>query len=167
VLTGLPRSIRDLFTLRAGAAFDQLSVDRVRVILKWTTVLLLLGHGALGALSGKELLTSQYASIGLPADTTMIVGWFEIALAVAVAIRPIAGLLLFISAWKIATESLFIVSGAPVWELVERGGSYAAPLALAVLVSESYVSNAARALFGTALRGVERIASGPRLERSI
>ncbi|HEX7879730.1 MAG TPA: hypothetical protein VF720_09990 [Candidatus Eisenbacteria bacterium] len=28
------------------------------------------------------------------------------------------------------SESLFLTAGAPVWEFVERGGSYAAPLAL-------------------------------------
>ena len=45
------------------------------------------------------------------------------------------GVLLFVCAWKLATESLFIVAGAPVWEIVERAGSYAAPLALAALRS--------------------------------
>jgi hypothetical protein len=158
VLTGLPTSIRNLFTRRDGKAFAESSVERVRVILKWTTVLLLLGHGALGALSGKELLTSQYASIGLPGSTTMMLGWFEIALAVAVAIRPISGLLLFIAAWKLGTESLFVVTGAPIWEVVERAGSYAAPLALAVLMSKSYISNVARGLFGAARGAIERVA---------
>ena len=63
-------------------------------------------------------------------------GWFEIGLAMAVAIRPAAGLLVFVAAWKLATESLFIVAGAPIWEFVERAGSYAAPLALGVLLAE-------------------------------
>ncbi len=100
--------------------------------LKWTTVLLLAGHGALGVM-GKAMLTNHYTAIGLPASATPIVGWFELALAAAVAIRPMAGLLVFVVGWKLATESLFLFAGAPVWELIERAGSYAAPLALAVL----------------------------------
>src|SRR5690606_10576275 len=103
---------------------------------KWTTVLLLLGHGALGAITNKAMLTSHYAAIGLPADTTVLLGWFEIALAVAIAIRPWAGLLVFACAWKLATEFLFIAAGDPIWEFVERFGSYTAPLALALLMIE-------------------------------
>jgi hypothetical protein len=61
-------------------------------------------------------------------------------LAVVVLLRPATGLLLFIAAWKIATESLYVVAGAPVWELVERGGSYVAPLALAALMRDRTVS---------------------------
>ena len=106
----------------------------VRPVLQWTTVLLLLGHGALGAL-GKPGLVEHYAAVGLPVATTAIVGWIEIALACAVALRPVAGLLVFVAIWKLATESLFITAGAPIWEFVERAGSYAAPLALAALVT--------------------------------
>lgn len=104
----------------------------VAPVLQWTTVLLLLGHGALGVI-GKPGLTAHYASISLPMSTTIAVGWFEVALAIAVAIRPAAALLVFVAVWKLSTESLWLASGAPIWEFVERAGSYAAPLALAAL----------------------------------
>ena len=107
--------------------------DFVRPVLQMTTVLLLLGHGALGVL-GKAGLTAHYAAVALPSTTTVMVGWFEIALAVAVALRPAAALLVFVAVWKLASESLWIPAGAPIWEFVERAGSYAAPLALAALV---------------------------------
>jgi hypothetical protein len=42
--------------------------------------------------------------------------------------------LIGIALWKLATESLFVAAGAPAWEIVERGGSYAAPFALALVV---------------------------------
>ena len=103
--------------------------------LKWTTVLLLFGHGALGALVVKPELTSHYAAIGFGPEATAMVGWFEIGLAFAVAARPVAPLLVAVAAWKLATEWLFVVSGAPIWEFVERSGSYAAPLALAALMA--------------------------------
>jgi hypothetical protein len=47
-----------------------------------------------------------------------------------------AGLLVFVAAWKLATEFLFVVAGAPIWEFVERAGSYAAPLALSFMMRE-------------------------------
>src|SRR5215218_1711885 len=52
VLTGLPRSWRDLWPTRTRAMADAESVARVRGILRWVTGGLLFGHGALGALSG-------------------------------------------------------------------------------------------------------------------
>jgi hypothetical protein len=38
---------------------------------------------------------------------------------------------LFVFAWKLGTEALRPLAGEPIWEFIERGGSYGAPLALA------------------------------------
>jgi hypothetical protein len=59
-----------------------------------------------------------------------VVGWFEIALGFAVVAWPGPGLLLLAFVWKIGTEWLRPMAGEPIWEFIERGGSYAAPLAL-------------------------------------
>jgi hypothetical protein len=126
----------DWRTWLAGVEPGPLSVRQehlVRRVLQWSTVLLLAGHGALGAVSGKVMLAEHYASVGLP-DVTVAVGWFELALAAVIAVRPALPLLLFACAWKLATEALFVPAGAPVWEFVERAGSYGAPLALGLLV---------------------------------
>ena len=48
--------------------------------------------------------------------------------------------------WKFATECLFITAGAPFWEVIERFGSYTAPLALALLMWRDYPRLAARAM---------------------
>lgn len=133
LMTAMPRTVNGLRTLLAGPSSEDRALFMTRQALKWTTVLLLLGHGGLG-ITNKVMLTGHYAAIGLPAEATAIIGWFEIALAVGVAVRPMAGVLIFVAAWKLATESLFVVAGAPIWEFVERAGSYAAPLALAVLL---------------------------------
>lgn len=135
LLTAMPRSLRGLSKLLDGPSAGEQPLIRARQALQWTTVLLLVGHGALG-IANTAMLTSHYAAIGLPYETTVLVGWFEIALAVAVAMRPRPGLLLFVAAWKLATEFLFVTAGAPVWEFVERAGSYAAPIALAVLLRD-------------------------------
>ncbi len=119
------------------------SVDRtalVKRVLQVSTVLLLAGHGALGAITGKPIFETQYASVGLPVGLTAAVGWFEIGLAAAILVRPAVALLLFACAWKLGTESLWITSGAPVWEFVERAGSYAAPLALAMMTLRGSVT---------------------------
>jgi hypothetical protein len=39
----------------------------------------------------------------------------------------------FVFAWKLGTEALRPLAGEPIWEFIERGGSYGAPLALAWL----------------------------------
>jgi hypothetical protein len=134
LLTAMPRTWRGLTMLLEGTTESPVVTDRVIKTLKWTTALLLAAHGALGAITGKAMFATHYAAVGLPATTTALVGWFEIALAIAVLTRPYVGLLLFIAAWKVATESLFVVAGAPIWEFVERFGSYVAPIALAALL---------------------------------
>jgi phosphohistidine phosphatase SixA len=109
----------------------------LRVSLLATTALLVLGHGGLG-IAGTASLTSHYMSLGIAGDDVArampLVGWLEIALIVLLILRPSATTALAIAGWKVATESLWLVSGAPVWEFIERTGSYAAPLALALVV---------------------------------
>jgi hypothetical protein len=62
-----------------------------------------------------------------------LVGGLECVLALAVLIRPAFGLLVLVFAWKMATEALSPMAGSPIWVFIEHGGSYAAPLALALL----------------------------------
>jgi hypothetical protein len=104
----------------------------VPTVLRWTTGLLLFGHGALATIVAKPMFERHYAAIGLPAGASGVIGQLEIAAAALVVAWPHRALLLFIAAWKLATEALFPISGSPFWEFVERGGSYAAPLALAL-----------------------------------
>jgi hypothetical protein len=103
--------------------------------LRITTALLLAGHAGLGLFAHKTGLAHHYAALGFehPASILPVVGAFEFFLAGLVLVLPRPGLFLGVCVWKIATESLFIVAGAPFWEVIERFGSYAAPVALAVL----------------------------------
>ena len=57
--------------------------------------------------------------------------------ALVVALRPSPSLLFGVMAWKMATEALYPISGTPIWEFVERAGSYAAPLALALILIDT------------------------------
>lgn len=112
---------------------------RLRLALAITTALLLVGHGAL-AIQQKPEIVSHYALLQLPVAASLLAqasGWLEIVVAGVVLWRPTVGLCVVVLVWKLATESLFLFAGAPVWEVVERGGSYAAPLALAFVLQHT------------------------------
>ena len=112
---------------------DRSAATRVATVCAWTTALLLAGHGWL-ALQGKPLLQTHLAAIGGTPALVPMLGAIEMVMALVCVIRPGARLLIGVAAWKVATEGLFPLAGAPIWEFVERAGSYAAPLAGALLL---------------------------------
>jgi phosphohistidine phosphatase SixA len=73
--------------------------------------MLLFGHGWL-ALESKPLLVGHLSLLGFGPVAAPIMGVMEIALAALWVWRPSAGLLAGIAAWKIASESLFVLGGA-------------------------------------------------------
>jgi hypothetical protein len=131
---------------------DAKAAGRVAWVLRVTTATLLLGHGLLAA-TGKPLLLLHLYNAGVGdaglSTATMLArqGGFEIALAMAVLLSPGRGLLLFVFAWKIGTELLFPLAGDRVWEFIERGGSYGAPLALMLLTRAAASARAAKSLW--------------------
>jgi len=124
-------SLKTAPLLSAGRAQTLLWVLRVIVAL------MLIGHGGFGAMMGKKNLLGFYGaaglgSFGLPLETIRAgIGFFEIGLGVAALVATRPAFFAFICAWKLGTESLYVVAGANLacWEVVERGGSYVAPLA--------------------------------------
>jgi hypothetical protein len=132
LLLGCPTTLRGWLTRGDGVAARATTIAWV---LRITTALLLLGHGALQAVTGKALFTTHYATLGLPPATVPTLGAIEIIAALLVLVVPNPVLLVGIAIWKATTEALFPISGAPIWELIERGGSYAAPLALALMTT--------------------------------
>lgn len=129
---GVPRAWRAWFS-PSPQPYPAATLEAVMRVLLVTTALLLFGHGGLAA-QGKPLLASHAAIAGMPPSALSLVGFAEMSAALLLLVSPSATLLAGIAAWKIATEALFPIAGAPVWEFVERGGSYAAPLALALLL---------------------------------
>ena len=131
-----PASVKELILPSRFRSLTPEILDRTRLVLSVVVALLLVGHGVLG-LEGKPGLVANYAAV-LPSGAAVIAapvdGVVEIALAIAVLQWPSVSLAVFIALWKVATESLFLVAGQPIWEFVERGGSYAAPLALAIVI---------------------------------
>ena len=143
ILAGVPPQLHGWFAAVWPSAMAPLTVGRTRAmqgILRATICLLLLGHGALGALNGKPALTAHYASIGLQdiavdgLTLTRMIGGLEIVLAGAILVAPLPSLLLSICLWKMGTETLYMTSGSLPFEWIERAGSYVAPLALYYLM---------------------------------
>ncbi len=99
--------------------------------LRLTTATLLAGHGGCEWFLHKAVFAQQYSLFGGSGSLAPWLAGFEFALAGAALFVRRPAFLFLIAGWKIATELLYPLSGAPVWEFVERFGSYTAPLALA------------------------------------
>jgi hypothetical protein len=157
VMSGWGHSTRDWFSPIRVRALRKQAVDRMALILRFSTGLLLIGHGGFGAIVQKQMLARHFASVGLdpqvvsPLLLIQLIGWFEICLGIGILVKPHRRVLLFVAGWKVLTELLYITtwapnithgaavvpawaislnSLAPVFEFVERFGSLAAPLAL-------------------------------------
>ena len=104
--------------------------------LRWAIGLCLIGHGGI-ALFTHTRWTVYVEALGVsPASAVTAlhaVGGFELVLGAAVLVAPFDALLVFVCLWKVASEALRISVGEPLWEFIERGGAYAAPLLLILL----------------------------------
>ncbi len=101
-------------------------------VLRAATALLFIGHGGFGLAMGKSMLLEHWSALGLDLDQRALaaIGAVEILLGVAALFIRRPSFFLFLCGWKLTTELLYPLSGAPLWEFIERGGSYACPLAL-------------------------------------
>ena len=129
---GPARSVREWFAPVNSSELTLERNSRMWTVLSVATALLLVGHGAL-AMQHKGILMRHAGLLGLSGEGAAIAGAIEIAAAAVVLLVPRPAVLLAVALWKVATELLYPIGGAPVWEFVERGGSYATPLALAIL----------------------------------
>ncbi len=125
------------------AARDEALGDRfvtaARWILRAGIALLLIGHGGFGAFEARSMLVDHWSAIGVHLEGAVLrgIGWLEIGAGLAVLGFDSAPLLVAIAVWKVLTELLYPISGVPmdIFEWIERGGDYFAPLALIALGS--------------------------------
>ena len=110
--------------------------------LRAVVVLMLVGHGGFGAFMQKTNLLGFYqaagfGSLGLPLESIRAaIGLVEIGLGILAIGAVDPRFFAFLFAWKLGSELLYPISGASMacWEVVERGGSYVAPLAVICLL---------------------------------
>src|SRR4051794_12746485 len=135
-LSGPVKDVRQWFTLIAAQPVPRVRAEQVAWILRLTTSLLLIGHGGFGAAMGKPEWLGYFGVVGgspgvaTASELAPRLGWFEMALGLLVLLHPTTPVLVFVFAWKVGTELLRPLAVEPFWEFLERGGSYAAPLAL-------------------------------------
>ena len=110
-------------------------------VLRCGAAMLLCGHAML-ALGGKAALVNHWHLFFPHMDAllmTRAAGAVEMTMAFFILLEPTATLCFTACAWKLATESLFFIAGAPVWEFVERGGSYGVPLVLGLYLARQHL----------------------------
>lgn len=122
---------------------QDLDEDRWKLVtrmMQLTAFLLLAGHGWLNVIEKAGLL-KQYAALGFedPQHVAHIVGALEIAGAFMILLKPFRYVVLAFFIWKMGSELFY--PAYPVWEWVERGGSYAVLLGLWLINSKFQISN--------------------------
>jgi hypothetical protein len=132
VLLGPARGVADWARRARAPMLTAERETRLWRALLATTALLLIGHGGL-ALSQKAILVKHASVLGFGAEQVVLAGAIEIGLAFVIVLAPRPSVLVGVAMWKIGTEMLWPMAGAPVWEFIERGGSYAAPLLAAMI----------------------------------
>jgi hypothetical protein len=97
--------------------------------LRIVVFLLFAGHGWLNIIEKKSIV-DQYLMLGFtnPATVAQMVGMFEIIAAFIVLVHPVKYFVLILFIWKISSELFY--PHYEIFEWIERGGSYGAPLAL-------------------------------------
>jgi hypothetical protein len=108
---------------------SQESFARMKLILRFTVFLLLVGHGWLNLIQ-KPGLINQYTALGFsnPLNVSLLAGIFEIMAAIAVVVKPVRPLIAVFFIWKMGSELFY--PHFELFEWVERGGSYGTLLAL-------------------------------------
>jgi hypothetical protein len=135
LLAGVPTRPREWLTrldLRSAPGRRDLAT----LALRWAVGLCLIGHGGI-VLFTHTRWAAHVEALGLaPASARAALsaaGWLELVLGLAVIVAPVTPLLVVAGLWKVASEALRIPAGEPIWEFIERGGAYAAPVLLILL----------------------------------
>ncbi|MBW4721926.1 hypothetical protein [Saccharothrix obliqua] len=142
---------------RATAAFVRAAwsaapvAKRLHWLLRLGVATEFIGHGWAGWQGQRDWLP-YYALFGISPHTATelvmyVVGALDIIVGLFALIRPIRAVLLYATLWAVFTALLRPLAGESWWEVVERAGNYAAPLALLFLVG--FGGRSARAWFTT------------------
>lgn len=130
-------SVRSWFgRVRPPASFTEDLAHQLDWVMRASIALLLIGHGGLGIWAHKPEWIKFFGWFGISASTVAAqhlsqwVGVFEIALGLAVLVKPLRGLLLFVLVWKLGTELLRPLVGQNNFQFIERAGDYVLPVAL-------------------------------------
>ncbi len=92
-----------------------------------------IGHGVF-ALEGKKEWLAWFPHFGIDTGTGLIlmslIGLMDIVLGVIILIRPVRLFILWMAVWAAWTALVRPLVGDPIWDFIERGANWGAPLAL-------------------------------------
>ncbi|HEY9045282.1 MAG TPA: hypothetical protein VIN08_05275 [Ohtaekwangia sp.] len=132
-LQGISPNTRWFQKLEAPATLSKEHEKLVVITLQIIAFTLLFGHGWLNIIE-KPALLKQYISFGVQSPETMahFIGIVEIIGACSIVLWPARQIILILFIWKMLSETQY--PAFPIFEWVERGGSYATLLALLFIV---------------------------------
>lgn len=109
----------------------------IEIILRIAVFGIFLGHGMF-AYGVKEHWIEYLQAAGFPyegaIDIMPYIGILDFIVAGVVLIFPIRIVVLWAVIWAFATAMMRPISGEPIWDFVERGGNWGAPLALLIVL---------------------------------
>ncbi|OGG45334.1 hypothetical protein A2673_00305 [Candidatus Kaiserbacteria bacterium RIFCSPHIGHO2_01_FULL_50_13] len=96
-----------------------------------------IGHGVF-AYQGKEEWLAWFPHFGITnmdiaLQLMALVGIMDIALGILILVRPVRILILWMALWAVWAALVRPIVGDPIWDFVERGANWGAPLALFLL----------------------------------
>lgn len=122
--------------IKAVFSADTVLQVRIHWILRLSSALCFIGHGAWGVITKSGWLPF-YGVFNVPHHLAWIsmpvVGSIDILLGVLLIMRPIRFIMLYMAVWAVFTALLRPLAGFGWWEFLERGGNYGAPLAFLFL----------------------------------
>lgn len=135
-------SLRSWFgRVRPPASFTEDLAHRLDWVMRGSIALLLIGHGGLGVWAHKPEWITFFGWFGVSSSTVAAqhlsqwVGIFEIALGLAVLVKPLRSLLLFVLVYKVGTELLRPLVGQNNYQFIERAGDYVLPVTLIMVLT--------------------------------
>ncbi len=120
----------------AGHPATRATVPTLEWILRIATAGCFIGHGAFGIITKAGWLP-YFAVAGIPESVAWPlmpwIGSMDIAMGILALVLPIRANFWWCIVWAVWTAALRPLSGEGIWEFLERGGNYGAPLALLAL----------------------------------
>jgi hypothetical protein len=96
------------------------------------------GHGVFALLGKKEWVgwIQQFTGTDVATSTQLLflVGLMDVALALLILIKTVRVAILWMALWGFWTALVRPLVGLPIWDFIERGANWGAPLALFLLL---------------------------------
>ncbi len=109
-------------------------------ILRIGIAMTFIGHGMF-AISGKPNWLPYLEVVGFPlylAERIIVyIGYLDLLVALFILYKPYRGVVIWAFIWTLSTALIRPISGEPIWDFVERGANWAAPLALLFILKHT------------------------------